>query len=84
MKRKTYRILSMIPVVGAFVKIHCDGTYILNGSYVKEDSANGEDGGWLKGVNDSLNQYLKDHPDEYPTKQLIKKISAEWVNQHKD
>lgn len=73
MKKKTYRFLSKIPIVDIVVKTHYDGSYRLLGSLAREAAANGEDDGWLEFVN----HYLREHPDEYPTNQLIDRLTAE-------
>ena len=66
MKKTTYRILTLIPIVRQVVKGCVDPIWIY-GSL-------GRESGETQKTLDLYNEYIKTHPNEQLTRQLIKKL----------
>lgn len=79
MTRNQFKVVTHIPIAGPIIKVLIDGAPDISNSFVLEDASYGEDSGWLAFVR----TYLKQHPDEYPTKKLIQEIRAEWKKQNR-
>lgn len=63
MKKKTYAVLSAVPVVGAIITVLCDPLLFCSPAM---------DEGLPKQVTD----FMKAHPDTFITKRLFKEIMA--------
>jgi hypothetical protein len=73
MKKKTYRILRAIPIVGGFVEDYYKPLPIYGSAY-RESGLSDE----LSGI---LNEYRKKHPDEQITGQLMRKLFDEYYKE---
>lgn len=62
MKTRTYKVLTLIPIVGVIVKCIVDVPSIGCSPMIQD------------GLSDAIIAYKKSHPDIYITKQLVKKI----------
>lgn len=74
MTRKQFKLLKFVPIIGPIIRARVDGMFMLANSAALSDAYNGKDNGWRKYITD----YLMANPDEYPTIQLIDRLSAEF------
>lgn len=74
MKRITYKLLTLIPVVGGVVKAVVDPMPIAGSRQIES--------GYTEKVASLIKEYLKTHPDEQVTRQLIDRLLAEHRNKN--
>ena len=74
MKRRTYKILRFIPIVGSVVESLTTPLQI-TGSVARAD-------GFADECSNLVKEYLKTHPDEQVTRQLIDRLLAEHRNKN--
>lgn len=67
-KKKTYKLMTSIPIVGAIVKA------ITNPAATGVFGSNEMRSGLTSDISKKLVRYLSEHPDEQPTKQLIERL----------
>lgn len=75
MKRKTYKILTMLPIVGPIIKVSTNP--MIYGSMCLSDEE------FVKDVIKPFNEYLKKHPDIQPTRQLLEELRKQGYFKNK-